>query len=66
MLGSARAARGLGKQTGQRAARLLIRLLDGEINSVHVRIPVPALVRGQECITATGIYGNWVKRTGGV
>lgn len=33
-------------QTGQRAARLLIRLLDGEINSVHVRIPMPALVRG--------------------
>jgi microcystin degradation protein MlrC len=48
-------------ETGQRAARLLIRLLDGEINPVHVRIPVPALVRGQECITATGIYGNWVK-----
>jgi len=47
-------------ETGQRAARLLIRLLDGEINPVHVRIPVPALVRGQECITATGIYGQWV------
>jgi microcystin degradation protein MlrC len=48
-------------ETGQRAARLLIRLLDGEINPVHIRIPVPALVRGQECITATGIYGQWVR-----
>ncbi|MBI2687945.1 MAG: M81 family metallopeptidase [Acidobacteria bacterium] len=49
-------------QTGQRAARLLIRLLDGEIRPVQIRIPVPALVRGQECITATGRYGKWVKQ----
>ena len=49
-------------QTGQRAAALLVRLLDGEIKPVHIRIPVPALVRGQECITATGIYGNWVRQ----
>jgi microcystin degradation protein MlrC len=48
-------------ETGQRAARLLIRLLDGEINPVQIRIPVPALVRGQECVTATGIYGGWVQ-----
>lgn len=48
-------------ETGQRAARLLIRLMDGEIKPVQIRIPVPALVRGQECITATGIYGNWVR-----
>ena len=48
-------------ETGQRAARLLIRLMDGEIRPVQVKIPVPALVRGQECITATGIYGNWVR-----
>jgi microcystin degradation protein MlrC len=49
-------------ETGQRAARLLIRLLDGGIRPVHVRVPVPALVRGQECITATGIYGGWVRQ----
>jgi microcystin degradation protein MlrC len=48
-------------ETGQRAARLLIRLLDGGIKPVQIRIPIPALVRGQECITATGIYGNWVR-----
>ena len=49
-------------QTGQRAARLLIRLLDGGIKPVHIRIPVPALVRGQECITATGLFGGWVRQ----
>ncbi len=48
-------------ETGQRAARLLIRLLDGGIKPVHIRIPIPALVRGQECITATGLFGNWVR-----
>ena len=48
-------------ETGLRAARLLLRLLDEGIRPVHVKIPVPALVRGQECITATGIYGNWVR-----
>lgn len=48
-------------ETGQRAARLLLRFLDGGIRPVHVRIPVPALVRGQECITATGLYGSWVR-----
>lgn len=50
-------------ETGQRAARLLLRYLEGNINPVHIRIPIPALVRGQECITATGIYGNWVRQT---
>jgi len=48
-------------ETGQRAARLLIRLLDGEIRPVQIRIPVPALVRGQECITGTGLFGNRVR-----
>ena len=48
-------------ETGQRAARLLIRLLDGGIKPVHIRIPIPALVRGQECITATGLFGTWVR-----
>ena len=49
-------------QTGQRAARLLLRLLDGEIHPVTVRVPIPALVRGPECITETGLYGQCVKR----
>lgn len=48
-------------ETGQRAARLLIRLLDGGIRPVKVRVPIPALVRGQECITGTGLFGRWVR-----
>ncbi len=48
--------------TGERAARLLLRLMDGEIRPVTVRVPVPALVRGPQCITETGLYGQSVKR----
>lgn len=50
------------RQTGERAARLLLRLMDDEIRPVTVRVPVPALVRGPECITETGLYGQSVKR----
>lgn len=49
-------------ETGQRAARLLIRLLDGEINPVHVRLRIPALVRGPELITQTGLFRSCVDR----
>jgi microcystin degradation protein MlrC len=42
-------------QTGQRAARLLLRYLDGAIKPVHVRVAIPALVRGSNCITSSGL-----------
>jgi microcystin degradation protein MlrC len=48
-------------QTGQRAARLLLRLLAGEIHPVTVRVPIPALVRGYELITETGMFGRCVR-----
>jgi microcystin degradation protein MlrC len=41
-------------ETGQRAARLLLQLLDGRIRPVSVRVPIPALVRGPDCVTETG------------
>ena len=41
-------------QTGERAARLLIRLIDRQIQPVSIRVPIPALVRGPECMTETG------------
>ena len=50
-------------ETGQRAARLLLRLLDREIKQpVMVRVPIPALVRGPECMTASGRFGEFVQR----
>lgn len=45
--------------TGMRAARLLLRLLDGGVQRpVIARVVIPALVRGDELITRTGCYGD--------
>lgn len=41
-------------ETGQRAARLLLKILDERVNPVMAMVVVPALVRGDEMITATG------------
>jgi microcystin degradation protein MlrC len=41
-------------ETGQRAARLLLRIVAGEVKPVMAKVTVPALVRGDELITATG------------
>ncbi len=46
--------------TGERAARLLLRILDGEVHPVTAVVPIPALVRGSELITATGLFGQTV------
>ncbi|MBA64002.1 MAG: microcystin degradation protein MlrC [Planctomycetaceae bacterium] len=48
-------------QTGERAARLLLRLLREDIKPVTVRVKVPALVRGDELITDSGIYGECIR-----
>ncbi|HWU37906.1 MAG TPA: M81 family metallopeptidase, partial [Candidatus Acidoferrum sp.] len=44
--------------TGQRAARLLLRVLDEQVRPVVARVVVPALVRGPELMTKTGVYGE--------
>jgi microcystin degradation protein MlrC len=41
-------------ETGQRAARLLLRIMAGEARPVTAKVTVPALVRGDELITETG------------
>ncbi|HZJ14319.1 MAG TPA: M81 family metallopeptidase [Chthoniobacteraceae bacterium] len=40
--------------TGERAARLLLRIVAGEAKPVTAKVTVPALVRGDELITETG------------
>ena len=41
---------------------LLVRLLNKEIRPVMARVPIPALVRGDELITATGLFGPIVRK----
>lgn len=48
-------------QTGERAARLLLRILDGGARPTTARVPIPALVRGDELITATGLFGRMIR-----
>jgi len=48
-------------QTGERAARLLLRILAGEVKPVTARVRIPALVRGNELITASGRFGQCVR-----
>jgi microcystin degradation protein MlrC len=48
-------------QTGQRAAKLLLRIVAGEVRPVTAKVSIPALVRGDELITATGLFGNSIR-----
>ncbi|MCC6673977.1 MAG: M81 family metallopeptidase [Thermomicrobiales bacterium] len=48
--------------TGRRAARLLLRLIQEDAHPVTAVVRMPALVRGDELITATGKIGKTVGR----
>jgi len=48
-------------QTGERAARLLLGILAGGVKPVSARVPIPALVRGNELITETGRFGQCMR-----
>ncbi len=47
--------------TGSRATRLLIDIIHGQTDPVIARVPIPALVRGEELLTATGCYGALIE-----
>ena len=49
-------------QTGERAGRLLLRILRGEAKPVTARVRIPALVRGPELITETGLFGEMIRQ----
>lgn len=49
-------------QTGERAARLLLRILQDGVRPVTAAVTIPALVRGNELITATGLLGVCIRR----
>jgi microcystin degradation protein MlrC len=46
--------------TGERAARLMLKILGGAKPAI-ARVVVPALVRGDELITETGVYGKVIR-----
>jgi microcystin degradation protein MlrC len=48
-------------ETGARAGRLLLRILAGEVRPVTAAVTIPALVRGDELITETGLLGQIIR-----
>lgn len=48
--------------TGQRAAHLMKAIVERGAKPVMARVFIPALVRGPELITATGLYGKVIDR----
>jgi microcystin degradation protein MlrC len=48
--------------TGQRAASNLLTLLNGQARPTIARIKLPMLVRGDELLTATGKFGEAIRR----
>ena len=48
--------------TGARAARLLMRILEENLKPVMARVVIPTLVRGDELITETGIFGDTIRQ----
>jgi microcystin degradation protein MlrC len=49
------------RSTGERAARLLLRIVDEGARPVTARVTIPALVRGDELITDTGLFGRFTR-----
>ena len=47
-------------ETGERAARILLKIMDGTARPVTARVRIPALVRGDELKTKTGVFGERV------
>ena len=47
--------------TGARAARLLLKLMQGGVKPTIARVTIPALVRGDELITKSGCYGDMIR-----
>ncbi len=48
-------------ETGTRAARLLLQIMSGDVRPVTAKVAIPALVRGDELITATGHFGKCIR-----
>lgn len=48
-------------ETGVRSARLLLRVMSGEVRPVTARVKIPALVRGDELITSSGLIGESIR-----
>ena len=49
-------------ETGRRAAKVLLQLMNQEIRPTTARVKLPMLVRGDELLTSTGLFGEAIQR----
>jgi microcystin degradation protein MlrC len=49
------------RDTGERAAQLLLTILADRVKTRLLRVTIPVLVRGDELITRTGCYGDLIR-----
>lgn len=49
-------------ETGARSARLLLKILAGDVQPVTAKVTLPCLVRGDELITSTGLFGQSIRQ----
>ena len=47
--------------TGVRAAKLLLKILEEDAKPIIAKVNIPALVRGDELITETGLFGKFIR-----
>ncbi|MDA0748230.1 MAG: M81 family metallopeptidase, partial [bacterium] len=48
-------------ETGRRAANVLLKMLNGSAKPTTARVQLPMLVRGDELLTATGLFGQAIR-----
>ncbi len=48
-------------ETGRRSAGALLRLIRKDVTPTNARIPLPMLVRGDELLTASGLFGDAIR-----
>ncbi len=49
-------------ETGERSAKLLLKILDDGVKPVTAKVEIPALVRGDELKTETGLFGQSIRK----
>ncbi|PCJ57959.1 MAG: microcystin degradation protein MlrC [Planctomycetota bacterium] len=54
------------QENGERSAKLLLDLIKSKKRPCIIDVPIPALVRGDELITETGLLGTFYQKTDGL
>jgi microcystin degradation protein MlrC len=48
-------------ETGERSAKLLLQIVAGKVKPITAKVAIPALVRGDELLTDSGLFGESIR-----